>query len=414
MYEKILDALEEKKIALLTGPGGTGKTYNINRICENVSNVARTATTGIAATHLSGETIHRFSSMGVFSEPNSIYRIVQSPFFDEVEERINLANLIVIDEVSMLHRKQFELLGEIFKEATGNYKEPFGGKKVLLSGDFLQLPPVNKRETTSPWIFHSKLWKEINPEVIELTKIWRQDNKEFGEALLNIRKGICTQVENEMIASREGATFKDVLPVKLVATNKEADKINQAELAKLDTKTQTFGASVEIRNWEHMTDKQYKFHYDNLVKDMIAPEKLTLKVGAQVMALKNGDNYCNGTMGKVIKLDKFGAEVLTTNGEFIRFEKDDWTKLDSTDEEIAKFSQVPLKLAYAVTVHKSQGMTLDYCQVDFGRVFSPGQSYVALSRVRSLEGLSALNWRRRKVWCDRDAYNFYAKKGEEK
>lgn len=402
MHKEILETLEHNNVAFLTGPGGTGKTYNINKICEEVGRVARTATTGVAATHISGETIHRFSGIGTLKNIDSIDRITKSYYFSNISRAINLSRLVVVDEVSMLHRNQFELINKVFQFALKS-TEPFGGKKMLFSGDFLQLPPVEKG-AINPWVFHSEVWKEMKPTVFELTKIWRQDDKAFTEVLMNIRRGICGARESEMIGSRTEATFDNIKPVKLVSTNAQADRINKSNMGKI--KGETFTYKAEIKIFDAKTPRQEAFKRDSLIKEMIAPEVLEIKEGSQVMILKNGDGYCNGTMGIVTRCDDDSVVVDTDEGTFT-LEMAEWNKLNSKDEEVASFKQIPLKPAYAITVHKSQGMSLDYCEIDFESFFAPGQAYVALSRVKSLEGLSVKNWNPSVVSTNQDALDFY-------
>lgn len=402
--KQIERAFKETNLVFLTGPGGTGKTYNINEYCKDHRGVARTATTGVSATHISGETIHRFSGIGPYKDEDSFYRITNSDFFHEISARINQSNLIIIDEVSMLHRKQFDLISRVFAYACYNRK-PFGGKKILFSGDFLQLPPVNKEGDPKPWVFESEFWQ--NTKIIELTKIMRQSDVDFTKTLMNIRRGLCTDSDNEMISSREGFSqiHKDVKPVKFVATNKEADQINNYELNKIKGNLYESIASLEIFNAK--SEKHKSMLESQIISDMIAPLELQLKIGAQVMILANGGNYCNGTMGEVVKIKDGIVEVNKFEGGKAFIEKYTWKKLDQKDNEVAIFRQYPLKLAYAITVHKSQGMTLDFADIDFKNFFAPGQAYVALSRVKSLDGLTVRNWNKDCVKADKNALDFY-------
>jgi ATP-dependent exoDNAse (exonuclease V) alpha subunit len=393
----------ESNVVFLTGPGGTGKTYTINGLCDKIKNVARTATTGIAATHINGETIHRFASIGALQSPDSFYKIVNSSFFEEVADRIRSAEMVVIDEASMLHQNQFHLIDKVFAYACYS-KKPFGGKKILLSGDFLQLPPVDK-EGKSAWIFEGETWGSVNPKVIELTKIYRQEDKQFTETLMNIRNGIVTDEDDKLISSRMNNIPDDMKPVRFVSTNSEADGINLYHLNQADGRLHTFNAQIEI--YDYKSEKHKKMIREQLIRDMIAQEKLLLKPGVQVMVLKNGSGYCNGSMGRVIDIKNDYVKVELKNGRVIFLESEEWVKLDSKDNPIATFRQIPLKLAYAITIHKSQGMTLDCCDIDFKRFFAPGQAYVALSRVKTLEGLCVRNWSKEKVFADEKALNFY-------
>ena len=403
--EKLEKAFEKNNLVLLTGPGGTGKTYNINKFCEG-KNAARTATTGIAATHIKGQTIHSFSGMKNHFGVGIVPLITGSYFFSEIQYEIYNAQVVVIDEVSMLHRVQFDMLDRIFQKACFSNK-PFGGKKVLFSGDFLQLPPVDKtRSEESAWAFNSKVWQDYKPEVIELTKIWRQEDVNFTETLMRIRNGECSDSDNEMILSRQNYQFKDVEPVRFMATNKEVDGWNKYKLNQIPGKVYEYDADIKV-HIKCSSEKHEKMIRDNLIREAVAQEHLELKIGCQVMILKNGSNYCNGTMGTLVKASSDSVVVHTFDGHDVTLERADWEKLNISNQKIATFTQIPVKPAYAITVHKSQGMTLDYCDIDFKSVFAPGQAYVALSRVKSLDGLRVTNWNRKCVFADKEALNFY-------
>lgn len=418
--KRILDAFEETNIVLLTGPGGTGKTHTINQLGDHFDSIARTATTGIAATHIGGETIHQFAGLKTYFSLDALSKITNGHGWPWISRNINAVDLTVIDEVSMLHKNQFELLDKIFDHASWSGKfnakaesegVPFGGKKILLSGDFLQLPPVNKDSKVDPWIFNTEVWKKANPKVIELTKIWRQTDREFTETLMRIRNGECQHNDEALIRDCTDQDFGDVNPVKFVATNREADAINLAEIQKLDTEEFTSDAIVKV--YEYSSEKQKEFVARQIAKDAIAPARLWLKVGCQVMILKNGDGYYNGSMGEVVGFAKDdsgnkGVRVkLYANDRVIFIGRDEWEKVNNFGNVVAAYSQIPLKPAYAITIHKSQGMTLDYCDIDFSRFFAPGQAYVALSRVKSLSGLRVRNWSKQKVFADRKALEFY-------
>jgi len=406
--DQIYEAFKTNDFVFLTGAGGTGKTYTINQLCEKFTHVARTATTGVAATHIKGDTIHRFSGIKAYTHPGSLNKITSSPYFDSnFGDGIREANLIIIDEISMLHFKQLHLISRVFKFAMDNDK-PFGGKKILFSGDFLQLPPVvkSKTDTHSPWVFDSPLWKEVKPVVIELTKVWRQEGLDFTNTLMNIRKGICTPEDADLINSTESNDFGDVTPVRLVGTNVEVDEINTAEFLKSPEAEQySYEAIVEIPNTS--SDAQYEYMKEQIVKSMTVPEMLTLKVGVQVMILANGEGYHNGSLGVVKKCGFDNIKVQLINGDLVELEPITWERLDHNDNPVATFTQIPLRLAYAITVHKSQGMTLDCCEIDMKRFFAPGQAYVALSRAKSLFGLRVLNFNPSKILANFNSLRFY-------
>lgn len=391
----------------ITGAAGTGKTHTTKSILENFpGKVVMTASTGVAALNISGVTLHSFAGTGIHSEIEYLKTMRGAANWSKVKSRIQDADIIVIEECSMIRRDLFELVDKVFQASTG-LTEPFGGKQIIAVADFLQLPPVVKRGEIikNPWPFQSSAWKEANFKTIHLKKTFRQEDKVFIKALNQIRRGHCPTWVDELFRARSGVRLRTSLePIRFLSTNNQVDEYNFLKLDQLPEKEFVF----EAKTWgqtEHLRQQ--------VVRDCIAPETLVLKKGAQVMVLKNDQScsrYINGSLGKVVGFSKSEGNHpmvrIEKTGQVVKFKEETWKREDYQGNELASFKQIPLKLAYAVTIHKSQGLTLDLAEVNCDGIFSPGQTYVALSRVRSLDGLKLLNWDRSLVAANEDALRF--------
>jgi ATP-dependent DNA helicase PIF1 len=370
--------------AFLTGEPGSGKTHTINAyiswLRDSGIEPSITAATGIAATHVGGMTIHSWSGIGVSSHlsPAEIDRIASK---EHVARRVAKAKVLVIDEISMLSSDTFGGVDAICKEIRRN-PAPFGGLQVILVGDFFQLPPVQKSGTTS-FAYEATVWRDLNPLICYLTEQHRQDDDAFVEVLSAIRRGDVEELHYERLVARGG--LQDGAPKgapHLYAHNADVDRINAEELAKLPTKSRKFLMSSTGR----------ESFIDGLKRGCLSPEVLELKEGAQVMFTKNSPqgNFVNGTLGVVLEFDGYGMPVVhTKSGEYVTAERMEW-QVEEDGKIRASITQVPLRLAYAMTVHKSQGMSMDAAVIDLSRAFEYGQGYVALSRVRRLSGLYLL------------------------
>jgi len=411
--DRIDELFSEYQAILLTGAAGTGKTYTINNYVKNskFSKIAVTALTGLASLHLKGTTIHRFAGTGVLTKKDD-YKIIKNSYkWKHIQMSIKKSQVIIVDEISMMRADMFELLDMVFREATKR-DIPFGGKKVMFCGDFLQLPPVVRQEEQVPyqWVFQHPLWKEMNVQVVELKKSQRQQDEIFIEALHKVRYGHCPRWVDELFKSRVDIELDSSLkPIRFLATNKKADSENIKELRKVEGRERVFYADVFAE-----TEKEE----EAILRDCIAQEKLSIKKGAQVMLLKNDIKemrYINGSMGIIeeIKVDFAGNPLvkirLNSNGDLIAIGKERWERKNEDNEVVAELYQIPIKLAYAITIHKSQGMTLDCVEIDCSGIFTEGQMYVALSRVRNIDGLVLKNWNRRYIYANKAAIDFYSR-----
>ncbi|MGI8419754.1 MAG: PIF1 family DEAD/DEAH box helicase [Candidatus Levyibacteriota bacterium] len=411
-----LDMLKLGHNVFLTGPAGSGKTYLLNQYIAYLKlhkvSVGITASTGIAATHMGGTTIHSWVGMGIrdsMSEPE-IRELLKRPY---LRNRLARTKVLIIDEISMLHAHRLDLVNIICQIFKGN-SAPFGGMQVIMCGDFFQLPPVSKQprqpelvsgspnhqdemlrqaqhDKKSEFVTESESWKDMRLQICYLEEQHRQDDRSFLRVLNDIRNNEVSEMTVEYLSERlDKDTQGYVRPTRLFTHNADVDAINQKHLEELTGESHEY--MMSWRGSYGLTEI--------LKKSCLAPEVLTLKKGAQVMFVKNNYEvgYVNGTLGEVIDFvnDPEFPEgkqklpiVRTFDGVEIRVGRADWS-VKEDDEEKAALSQLPLRLAWAITVHKSQGMSLDAAEIDLSRSFLPGMGYVALSRVRSLSGLKLM------------------------
>ena len=391
----------------LTGAPGAGKTYVLNQFVKQArqrgASVAVTASTGIAATHLNGQTIHSWSGVGVA-------QVMTDTLLKQIKtrrgKRIRATDILVIDEISMMHAWLFDMVDQACR-AVRRSPKPFGGLQVVMSGDLFQLPPVSNtrrdRELVAPppelvamreryakagrnpngFVTESLIWPELNPVVCYLTEQHRQDTGQLLDVLTDIRQGTVTDTDRQALDTRIGVEPDgDDIAISLYPNNRQADALNDSKLAQINEPEHRFEAE---------SSGQVSL-IKRLKSTMLAPEILSLKVGAAVMALRNDTNqqYVNGSLGTVVDF------VSTTEGEYpmVDFENGHtvimqpaaWEMMDG-ETVLASVKQVPLRCAWAITIHKSQGMTLDRARMDLRRTFAPGMGYVALSRVESMDGL---------------------------
>ncbi|MGH9463565.1 MAG: AAA family ATPase [Vicinamibacteria bacterium] len=399
--DEALAILKTGANVFLTGEPGSGKTHTVNRYVAYLRECgiepAITASTGIAATHIQGMTIHSWSGIGV-REALSVEDLNQIADNRWVAERVNRARVLIIDEVSMLSARTLSMVDAVCRKVRHS-PAPFGGLQVVLVGDFFQLPPVvqKRREVgdlrlladeeedgSGGFSYQSKAWKALDPVVCYVTEQHRQDDRDFLRILSTIRQNACSPEDRERVRSRIGASRDAVgKAARLFPYNADVDRINAEELARLP------GESCVFR----MADQGPAPMVKMLKDGCLSPEELALKRGARVMFTRNNpaEGFVNGTLGTVVEFKKdSGYPVVRTHDDrTITAEPVEWS-IEEAGRRVAKITQVPLRLAWAITVHKSQGLSLDAAIMDLSGTFEYGQGYVALSRVRTLAGLHVL------------------------
>lgn len=366
----------------LTGPPGAGKTYVLNEFVRRATRkgktVAVTASTGIAATHIGGTTIHSWSGLGIRDQvgPRDKQQLAGNA---KLVKRYNATEILVIDEVSMLHGHRLDMINEVCKLLRKN-SEPFGGLQVVLVGDLFQLPPVSRDAETVDFVHESLTWAELAPKICYITEQHRQQNDGLLELLEAMRSGDLETFHEELLGERLGQRPDENQPVtRLYAHNVDIDTVNQRHLAALREETYEY----------EMTAKGSAAKVEQLRRSVLAPERLELKVGAEVMFVANNpaSNFVNGTRGTVVDFrDEQPIVQVYKSRRTIKVSPHSW-KLEEDGRVRAEVAQLPLRLAWAITIHKSQGMSLDAAEIDLSKSFTPGMGYVALSRIRSLDGL---------------------------
>ena len=382
--EEALTILKLGVNVFLTGEPGSGKTHTINQYIEWLRQrsvePSVTASTGIAATHVQGMTIHSWSGIGIKKHLND-WDVDAIANKEKTALRIIQAKVLIIDEISMLDASTLANVDKVLRTLRHRPlmpEEPFGGLQIIFVGDFFQLPPVSRGGYRAQFAFESQAWKDANPVVCYLSEQHRQEDPEFLGLLGAVRRGSVTEEHKNLIRSRMNSDGS-ASATRLHTHNYEADRINEEKLSKLESKSHVF----------EMTGRGARTLLEALKENCLSPERLTLKEGAKVMFTRNNfeEGYVNGTLGEVVGFANNGNPIVKIKGgRKIEPEQGEWSVADGS-KILAQIKQIPLRLAWAITVHKSQGMSLDSAIIDLSQAFEYGQGYVALSRVRSLEGL---------------------------
>lgn len=367
----------------LTGEPGSGKTHTINQYVKWLRDrgveTAVTASTGIAATHIGGYTIHSWSGIGIKREVSDHdIEMIQSR--EKTARRLIDAKVLIIDEISMLDAATLESVDRVLRTLRCRpmmESQPFGGLQVIFVGDFFQLPPVSKKEQAT-FAFESSTWKEANPVICYLSEQHRQEDADFLDLLGAFRRGTLSLAHRTRLESRTGILSKRDVVTRLYTHNENVDRINTESLAKITEKGRIY----------EMESRGPKALVEALKANCLSPETLELKIGALVMFTRNNfeEGYVNGTLGTVLGFSHLGLPEIETKHGKVTVGKVMWEVMDG-NRIVAKITQIPLRLAWAITVHKSQGMSLDVAVIDLSQAFEFGQGYVAISRVRSLSGL---------------------------
>jgi ATP-dependent DNA helicase PIF1 len=394
MYQEILEAIKSRHNIFITGAAGTGKSYTLKSLQEDFPEMAVTASTGAAAVNIGGITIHSYSGIGIGDRPAEV---IEKYMKDQTRDRIKSCDMLAIDEISMINGDLLELLNEVFKYVRHS-DQPFGGVQLIVIGDFLQLPPVSKDEQV-PFAFESYAWKEADFKTFHLTKVYRQDDQEFCRILADIRKGKVVDEDIRSLVDKDEP--KENGYVNLFALNRLSNAYNLENLREIKS------PNVFIQGHDFGEEK-YKAILD---KHCLAPKELFLKVGARVMLLLNLDQEAgliNGSMGYVVDICKQARAVRVKfdNGITTDIHTETVTQITVDQEVVAHREQVPLRLAWAISIHKSQGMTLDRVRIDMSGIFEYGQVYVALSRAKTMQNLYIKNLNKSSIRAHPKAVEF--------
>jgi ATP-dependent DNA helicase PIF1 len=402
----------------LTGAAGSGKTFLLNRLIEQVGTtnaLAVTATTGIAARNIRGSTLHRALGVGLgrksedgrMEDFEKFWRKCQfSPYFNRTA--ISHWEFLIIDEISMMAGTFLNDVDEILKRVKKS-EEPFGGIKIICCGDFLQLPSVTKGSSVSDWAFKSKAWKAAKIKILLLDKIYRQTDPAWLACLNDVRIAKISNETEKLLRSREVRSLPDNFEGTFLMThNEQVREYNAKKLAEILGLQKDYNAIC--------SGKDHKI--EQLFQTLTTPRLLSLKVGAKVMSTVNDrdGSYFNGSIGVVTKMGPEEIEVRFESDTFstpvTRFRFTDENRNLESSKSNTSVRQFPLRLGFSVTVHSAQGITISKCFVEATHVFQSHQLYVALSRCKTLEGLTIKGFDRSKCWVDLEARKFYEKVAE--
>lgn len=416
----IIKELDNGENVFITGSAGSGKTYLAKKYGRSNNRVVTTSTTGMSALNLGGETIHRFLGLGISSRPEQLGKIFSkwdrilksSKPWDIARAKVmrNLRTLI-IDEISMLRRDQFEFLESVISHIKG-VPIIFGGVQLILVGDFFQLPPVvtpndlrKFPDLNKPYCFQSNLWQSAQFKSFNLTSNYRQGEGDFLLALEKIRIGQIDKDVLNLLNSRVGIKLNIPMePIKLFSR-------------RIDVKKENINCLKQLSGTKYISDAEFKgkeYYIKILSSECPADKELFFCKNAQVMMITNNNKeWVNGTMGIIKETNPL--KIRLSSGQTVKVEKNTWNKIsfkiDSKgnikEEVVASMTQYPFKLAYATTIHKSMGLTLDYVDVDLSNCFTSGQAYVALSRCKELNGLTLRGFNKNSFKTNKTIKKFY-------
>lgn len=422
-FYNVLDILDSGNNIFITGGGGVGKSYILNKLKEHYKEkLVLTSTTGISALNIGGQTLHSWCGIGIADKPidDVVQSIKRKPI---IYKQLLMCKMLAIDEISMLDNFTMEYVDAVLKQIREN-DSAFGGIQVILVGDFFQLPPVSKG---TDFCFTSKAWDELNLTTILLNKVYRQSDKNFIKALNNIREDKASADDLRVLYERDFPqdyeVEKDIL--QLFGTNKDADNYNQKCFSEIEARPYKYEATdtlylysdidescaslvLDTNTLPKISSKDSNI-YEQFNRDCKAPKTLELKEGCRVMLLKNLDikkGLVNGTCGTIKNLTTASIDVLFDNGTRLNVEPIDFDYNQNGKLKINR-KQFPVRLAYGITIHKSQGMTFDKLVVNFNKIFDYGQAYVALSRVKNLDGLIIKNFDHNKIVANHKVVEFY-------
>jgi len=416
------DLYKSGQNVFISGPGGAGKSRLIQVIEEHARESGRkyqvTATTGVAATNLEikgAKTINSWSGIGVPKGDlnDTLSRVVTNKYKRKPWRE---TELLILDEVSMLPMNIFELLDDIGRAIRKRAEVPFGGIQLIFSGDFYQLPPIGQGVL---FCFESDRWKECFEHQLMFSTIFRQTDSVFKNVLNQVREGRLNKEGFQLLNGRVGLAIPEgITCTKIMPTRFAVDRINAAELAKLTGKEYTYGvkrtpfelltiskADKDKVRW--MTESQREFEFNEMSRNLLCDGKTTFKQGCHVMCIANMEELCNGSQGIITDFTKAGFPIVRFNNGIERTMGYYNRKSEAIPDVSVMY--MPLIPSWAITIHKSQGITLEYGEIDAGSgIFEMGQTYVALSRMKSLEGLYLSEFNAEKIKCHPKVKEYYS------
>lgn len=397
MEEKVIKAIKEGRNIFISGCGGVGKSWMLNMIKQKYNKFCITSSTGVSALLIGGITFHSMSGIGLGRDTVDDY--VQKIRYNAKQFKyIKALEGIILDECSMLGASYFEKVDSVFRKIRG-VNEPFGGIQMIISGDFFQLPPVQDK-----YLFETSVWYEMNLVNIILTEVKRQTDKDFIKVLLKLREGKMTKDIAKFLETYVREADDDI--IKLCPLKKQADSHNKKMLDQIDEEERTYDAKMGAVSKVSPTVRDSMFNF--MMENMTAPNHLMIKKSCKVLYLINDKDkkLVNGSEGIVVDfiksypLVKFGDKIVHVTPH--RYEVKD------KDENVFYYEQLPLLVCYAISIHKSQGLSLQKASINIGsKIFTQGQAYVALSRIISLEGLYIESFDKRSFIVDDKVSTFY-------
>ena len=415
--QSVLDHFKNEENVFVTGPGGTGKSFLIKTLLNHCINIGKKiavcALTGVSAELLecNAKTIHSWSGTGILK--GSLDKIIKNIYKKEKEKSWLATDVLIVDEVSMMNKKFFETLDKIGR-IIRKINKPFGNIQLIFLGDFFQLPPVgnNHDMDTHKFCFESEMWKQTFPITISLTKIYRQSDLRFSNILNSIRKGIITDEDFYTLVERK-IKLKDYNKnITIIAPkNYLVRKINKERLSELSTELKTYEYEfIQTEEYDYNIDPEIEQEAVNELLAEINQREIFLKTGAKVMCTCNliteGEyQIVNGSQGIV---SGFNGDLPIVSFDNGITQTMDYQIVMSEEVEGLGIKQLPLMLSWAINIHKSQGITLEQAIIDIGDdIFCAGQAYVALSRVKYLEGLHLISINTKRIWANEKVKKFY-------
>ena len=414
----IYDAVMQGKNVYFEGEAGTGKSFVLRSVIESLKKiyphpaaVGVTASTGISALAMNGRTLHNWAKMGLIDKTvKTVAAMARSA--NLYAKHIKLTKVLIIEEISMISADVLDTLDEVLQKIRKNMRT-FGGIQLVVCGDFHQLPPVTKSGQERKYAFEAKCWQTFRETRMRLTRVFRQQDQQFVDILRQVRNSTLTEDTIKLLRSKVRPlsaiqAVDGIEPTIMYCTKARADELNSANLRKIVGPSKIYKATDTSAAGE-----DGKRALSAIQNDCQSPAHLELKVGAQVMLTKNIDlerKLCNGSRGVVVSIDGDYPRVRFQHGVTCRVSPEEWEQTDPGNDRfiLAKRSQLPLALAWAITVHKSQGLQFKHMVADLANAFEYGQVYVALSRACSLEGLHLLSFNPINIKTDPKVVAFYA------